>query len=337
MTASVDSQAAAAQSQTQQRIPDFFIVGHAKCGTTALYEMLKRHPQIYMPAVKEPQFFARNSPPPSGQRRSKLEQTGRREMTLDDYLSLFAAAEPHQRIGEASTFYLWAASAPARIAQAQPAARIIAILREPAAFLRSVHLQLLQNHQEVEKDLRTAISLDEARREGRKIPSYSYWPRALIYSDRVRYVEQLQRYHAVFPPDQVLVVIYDDFRRDNEATVHRVLRFLDVDETYPVGVVEANPTMGVRSVRLDSFMRTVRTGRGPVSGAVKMVVKGITPWKLRHHLLYPMRHRIVYAHPKPPDEDFMLELRRRFKPEVVALSEYLRRDLVKLWGYEHLG
>ena len=33
----------------------------------------------------------------------------------------------------------------------------------------------------------------------------------------------------------------------------------------------------------------------------------------------------------------MLELRRRFTPEVVALSEYLDRDLVSLWGYDHLG
>ncbi len=40
------------------RVPDFFIVGHAKCGTTALYEMLRTHPQIYMPELKEPAYFA---------------------------------------------------------------------------------------------------------------------------------------------------------------------------------------------------------------------------------------------------------------------------------------
>ena len=40
------------------RLPDFFIVGHSKSGTTALYEMLRQHPQIYLPAAKEPWFFA---------------------------------------------------------------------------------------------------------------------------------------------------------------------------------------------------------------------------------------------------------------------------------------
>ena len=40
------------------RIPEFFIVGHPKSGTTALYEMLRTHPQIYMPELKEPAYFA---------------------------------------------------------------------------------------------------------------------------------------------------------------------------------------------------------------------------------------------------------------------------------------
>jgi hypothetical protein len=33
----------------------------------------------------------------------------------------------------------------------------------------------------------------------------------------------------------------------------------------------------------------------------------------------------------------MIELRRRFKPEVIALSEFLDRDLVTLWGYDRVG
>src|SRR6202023_1194233 len=147
--------------------------------------------------------------------------TGRRAMTLEQYLELFAGAQPGQVIGEASTSYLWAPSAAHPIAQARPDARIIAILREPASFLYSLHLQLLQNHHESERDFRKALSLDDARREGREIPAYSYWPQALIYSDRVRYVEQLRRYRAMFAPEQVLVLIYDDFRDDNAASVRR--------------------------------------------------------------------------------------------------------------------
>jgi hypothetical protein len=258
-------------------------------------------------------------------------------MSEDDYLALFADAEPGQRIGEGSTSYLWSPTAARAIAAVQPGARIIAVLREPASFLRSLHLQLLTNVTESEKDFRKAVELDDARREGREIPRYAFWPQALIYSDRVRYVEQLQRYHDVFPPEQVLVLIYDDFRADNEGTVRRVLRFLGVDDTWQLRGIEANPTTRrVRSSRLNELIRVLNQGRGPLSGAMKASVKRLTSREQRERWLYPIKRRVMYGDPSSPDDAFMVELRRRFKPEVVAASEYLKRDLVTLWGYDRL-
>jgi hypothetical protein len=316
-----------------KRVPDFFIVGHPKSGTTALYEMLRRHPQIYMPELKEPWFLAseRHSRPDS------QVSVGLPD-TLEDYLSLFDAAKPEQRAGEASARYLWSRTAARRIAETQPRARIIAILREPASFLGSLHLQLVQQHQEPEKDLRRAISLEEARRQGRYVThSASYWPEVLLYSEYVRYVEQLLRYHELFAPEQVLVLVYDDFRRDNEATVRAVLRFLDVDETQPIETMEANPTVRVRSRHLNNLLRAVYMGGGPLSGAVKAAVKALTPQQLRRDALDGIQRHVVFGDARPPDEGLMTELRRRYKPEVVALSEYLDRDLVKLWDYDSIG
>jgi len=328
-------QPVAADRRALQRFPDFYIVRHSKCGTTALYEMLRGHPQIFMPEVKEPMFFARNPNVPilaSGAK--SFNQTGQRPESQDDYLSLFTAAEPSQQVGEASTFYLWSHAAPARIAEAQPEARIIAILREPASFLRSLHLQMLQNHAEVEKDLRKAIALEGERQKGRQIPRYAHWPEALIYSERVKYVDQLRRCHAAFPQEQVLVLIYDDFRSENEATVRRVLRFLGVDDTVQLPVLDANPTVGLRARRVDTLIRDVRGGRSPVARTVRGAIKALTPWRLRNELFYPLRRRLVYGSPRPPDETLMRELRERYRGEVVALGEYLDRDLVSLWGYD---
>jgi Sulfotransferase domain len=317
------------------RVPDFFIVGHAKCGTTALYEMLRRHPQIFMPDFKEPMFFARNpNVPASATAPRSFEQTGRRTETLADYMALFAPAQPGQLTGEASTFYLSTEDAPARIAKAQPGARIIAILREPAAFLASLHMQMLQNQAESERDLLKAIALEDNRRQGRDIPRHAYWPRALMYSDRVRYVDQLQRYHAHFPREQVLALIYDDFRADNAATVKRVLSFLGVDADAPLQTLEANPSVNVRAVRLDSLVRDVREGRSAPARAARGAVRALTSTRLRSSVLYPLRRKLVYGESQPPDERVVAELRRRFAPEVAALSEYLERDLVTLWGYQ---
>src|SRR5947199_2572083 len=96
------AQSPTAPRRSAARVPDFFIVGHLKCGTTALYEMLRQHPQIYMPDVKEPSFF--------------VPEILARERTLDSYLGLFEAAAPQQRAGEASPTYLWSSYAAERIA-----------------------------------------------------------------------------------------------------------------------------------------------------------------------------------------------------------------------------
>jgi hypothetical protein len=322
MTGSAELSATARASQ--KRFPDFFIVGHPKSGTTALYEILRRHPQIYMP-VKEASFFGPELPRARGR--------GGSGDALGEYLSLFDGAGPEQRIGEATPSYLRSATAASRIAEAQPQARIIAVLREPASFVRSLHLQFVQSHMETEKDLRKALALEDARREGRHIPN-SYLPQTFLYADRIHYVEQVQRYRAAFPPEQVLVIIYDDFRRDNELTIRRVLRFLDVDDTSPIETIEANPTVRLRSRRLNDALQAVTVGTGPAAAAVKTLVKGLTPRPLRRKALHTTRQRVLYADPLPPDEELTLELRRRFKGEVVALSEYLDRDLVGLWGYD---
>jgi hypothetical protein len=313
------------------RVPDFFIVGHAKSGTTALYEMLRRHPQITMPDCKEPWFFAdelrvRAPPRPEGI-----------PETLEDYMAIFDVADQTQRVGEATALYLWSQSAARRIAQARPDARIIAILREPASFLRSLHLQFLQTYVETESDLRRALALEKPRREGRSIPRYTYWPQALLYSEHVRYVDQLRRYASVFAPEQMLVLVYDDFLRDNEATLREVMRFLEVDDSAPITVLDANPTVRARSQRLSELVHAVSVGRGPVSLAVKSGVKALTPTRARRRVLEAAKRHLVFDEPRPVDPDLMRDLRRRYKGEVVALSEYLDRDLVRLWGYDNLG
>ncbi len=312
-------------------IPDFFIVGQPKSGTTALHSMLRRHPQIFLPESKEPWFFAeelheRTPPRPEGT-----------PQTLEQYRALFAAAQPGQRVGEATPLYLWSRTAAARIAEVAPDAQIVAILREPASLLRSLHLQFVESYVETESDFAKALALEPERRAGRSIPRYTYWPQALLYSDHVRYVEQLRRYEAVFPREQMLVLIYDDFREDNEATVRSVLRFLGVDESIKVGSVRANPTVRARSGRLNELIHAVTVGRGPVSLAVKGAVKALTPQQARRRAVRAAKQRVLYAEPGPPDERLMRELRRRFAPEVSALSEHLGRDLVSLWGYDNLS
>lgn len=313
----------------EMRLPDFFIAGHAKCGTTAVYEMLRQHPQIFMPSLKEPYFFATELDD-----RGAASRSAALPETLEEYSALFAEAAPGQIAGEASAYYLWSKDAARRIADACPGARSVVIFREPASFLRSLHLQFLQDHHEDEKDLRRALTLEPERREGRRRPRSARWPALLAYSEHVKYVEQLKRFHDRFGVERVLVLIYDDLRRDNEATMRTILRFLGTDEDSPLVPSEANPSMRIRSQRLDDLVHSLSVGRGGASRVVKGGIKAVLPRPVRRRALEAMQRHVVVGPMREPDEQVMGELRERFRDEVVALGEYLRRDLISLWGYD---
>ena len=181
-------------------------------------------------------------------------------------------------------------------------------------------MELVQNHVESEQDLRAALARERVGPDGLR-----------RYTDRIAYVEQLRRYRDAFGAEQVLVLIYDDFRADNEGTVRRVLRFLGADDTVVLHAVEANPSVQVRSLGLDRALRSLQSAQGPVARAVKNRLKALA----RGGALFARaRRRLVYSAPPPPDQELMRELHRRFEGEVRALGEYLDRDLLALWGYE---
>jgi hypothetical protein len=328
MSATVKAGELAPAQRSPSRVPDFFIVGHQKCGTTALYEMLRPHPQIFLPEVKEPRFFV-----------PELLRPDRKLSTLEGYLALFADARADQRVGEASPQYIRSPTAARAIAEMQPAAKIVAILREPASFLRSFHLQMVQSGIEPQRDFRKAIELEPARRAGRRIPRGCRSVEPLLYSLHVRYAEQLASYRVAFTREQMLVLIYDDFRRDNVSVAREILRFLEVDDQLPLRTVETNPNNAIRSQALRRLTDAVRGARlNPAeAGPLGRAVNSITPGWARSARVKERWRRLVYKAPAPPDEGFTLELRRRFKPEVVALSDYLDRDLVQEWGYDAIG
>jgi Sulfotransferase family len=318
---SASSEALAIGRDPSHKVPEFFIVGEPKSGTTALYEMLRCHREIFMPELKEPLFFARELHP-------NLETDEQHPKTLEEYLALFAPAQAGQRIGEASVSYLRSRESASRIARLVPDARIIAIFREPASFMRSMHLELLKDFQETEKDLRKAMARESLERETKPDLWYS--------NDRVEYAEHLRRFHEAFGREQVLALIYDDFRADNEGTVRRVLRFLGVDDSVPLVTQRANETVLVRSPRAYAAVRSLYLGDGPLAQLLKPAIKVVTSQRIRRSGMRELRDRVLWGPPPAVDEELMLELRRRYKPYVESFAEYIERDLSALWHYDEI-
>ena len=311
--------------------PSFFIAGHSKSGTSALSVFLGQHPQLFVCKPEEPNYFCPSwcrAPGPPSLFHPRTEA---------QYLELFEPAGPGRLCGEASAAYLYSEEAAGLIAEFAPAARIVAIFREPVDFLRSYHLQLLKNvpaEGETVRDLGEAIGLEAERRAGRRLPDGCLVPELLWYaSDRLRYDEHLDRFTARFPPDQVLPLVYDDFRRDNAGTVRRVLEFLAVDASFEPKLEEHN-TGGValRSRRLQGLLRGATHSGGAVGRA-----RALLPRRLRRRAVAAAYERVVFEKAPPVPAELAAEIRARAAPHVAGLGARLGRDLLGEWGYRDVA
>lgn len=294
-------------------MPDFFIVGAFKCGTTAMYEYLRRHPQVFMPFHKEPLFFGDDL----------TRRYGR--MTRAEYLALFRDARPDQRVGEASAWYLYSRSAAREIHDFNPDAQIIVMLRNPVDVMHAQHSQLIFNQREDIADFGEALAAEPERRNGLRIPSGALRREALFYRHGVRFAEQLARYYDVFGRDRVHVIVFEDFRDRTAETYAGVLRFLGVDDTFRPDFAVQNPNRRARSAALQRAVF-----RPP--GAVRRLV----PWLRRLPLAHWLRDALVAANSVPEARQAMdPALRRRLTeelaPQVEELGRLIGRDLSS-WG-----
>lgn len=308
--------------------PSLFIVGHSKSGTTALARFLGAHPSVFMSTPKEPNFFARDFT-------AGVTEGSFTERSEASYLALFEEARPDQVAGEASASYLYSRVAAEEIARFNPDAKIIIMLREPVSFLQSYHLQKLKNPPADAEDIwdfEQALAAEEDRKHGRRLPPRCQVPQLLYYSERVRYAEQVARYLAHFPRENVLVIVYDDFERDNRRVFREVLSFVGVDPSFEPEFRTYNRGALVRDKRLQSLVGEVAHGRGAFA-LIHRPVTWLLPAGVRKRLVRSVYERVVFREKPALSPELVARLKARFRPEVVRISELLGRDLIQLWRY----
>jgi Sulfotransferase domain len=288
--------------------PDFFVVGAFKSGSTALYDQLRRHPQIFMPFHKEPLYFGDDL----------TRRYGR--MTEADYLRLFKGAKPGQRVGEASTWYLYSESAAKEIKHFSPDAEIMVVLRNPVDVMYAQHNQLIFNVIEDVPDFADALAAEPDRRAGRRIPPGPINIENLFYRHSVRFAEQLERYFDVFGRDRVHVMLTDDMRRDGAVVVRGALEFLGVDPALAAAPPKSNENRRVRSPIIQRLIF-----------APKLLLP-LAPYLRRFPLVRSMRTKMLEmnseAKPRPPmDPALRRQLLDEFRPEIERLGTLIDRDL----------
>jgi hypothetical protein len=287
--------------------PLLYLVGATKAGTSALAVFLAQHPEIAMCRIKEPNFYAPD-----------LDLPGPRSER--EYLELFEARPGTRLLADASVLYLYSREAAGRIREVAPDARILAVLREPAETMAAWHAQMVYTGNEPLADFAEALDAEAERKQGRRLPpagAARRSPALLFYRDLVRYAEQLERYLALFPREQIAVHLYDDFRADPSRVYADVIAFLGLRPFQPE-LRAVNPPKERRFPALHRALK--RLFAAPA--------RALLPARLRLDWLQRWdRLSSREAERAPLDPALAARLRREVRLDVERLAALLGRDL----------
>ena len=297
-------------------LPDFLLVGAARCGTTSLYHYIKQHPDIFLSERKDVDFFAASengSPCPGFQGAGA-------PRTLKAYSKLYARASEGQIIGDVSASYLYHHQRTIRNIKKLYGSRydrlkIIAVLRNPVERAFSHYLQ----HRKV--GIETLPFEEAIRRPVRERRSREHW--SYDYVEVGFYRESIGVFLREFP--SVRVYLYDEWE-EPQKLVRDLLAFLGVDSKQPIdtGVV-VNPS-GIP--RFKTLARLL-TGDNRLKRTVRSLISGQARWKLvglKEKLLQLM------LRPGTMSPETRAGLEALYREEILDLQSLLGRDLSSWLG-----
>jgi len=239
----------------EMQLPNFFIIGANKAGTTSLYYYCKQHPEIFMSQNKEPMFFLSMNPP-----RIKKEEAAVGKpysyFTLREYMGLFAAATEPMR-GESSTAYLAVPTSVLWIKKIIPHAKLIAILRNPIERAISdyeYHYKGKVDGRSFAQAITDAFNFIKDQKSSRQAtenkPMIGNPLVGARYLNVGRYGSQLSVVKQYFTDDQLFVADYEELNRDSIEFMQKIYKFLGVGKFTLPNVKRLN-TSGKSSHQID--------------------------------------------------------------------------------------
>ena len=268
-------------------LPNVFLVGAPKTGTTSLFTWLAGHPAVGAPAVKEPMYYCDLREPFSGPDADYLAEMVVRDAAA--YRALYREVAGRPLRLDASTDYLsWPGTA-ARIAADVPDARVVAILRQPAERAWSEHLHLVRDGLET-LSFREALEAEEER-------TRAGWNTLFRHVARSRYAAGLREYLDVFGPARVRVLLHEELVARRDEARREICAFLGI-EPPDTPLPRANPGGRPRSRLVEEMARgrvlpgwMKRAAVGLLGDRVRTLADGVRRANLARRALDPALRR----------------------------------------------
>jgi len=260
--------------------PNFFIIGAPKAGTSSLYAYLNDIPGIYMSPIKEPNYFSRGT--------FSDDHSLKPIRDKKKYLELFKGVKDEKIIGEASPSYLADPDAPKLIHEVSPDAKILISLRDPVDRTFSNYLMLRRVgilKSSFLKELEISLQDEEDKIKNK------------IILERGLYFNNIKRYFGFFGKENVKIIFFENFIKNEKEIVEDILKFLNIDFLIKDFKPEIYNKFGVV--------------RGPIS---QFILQNITLRRVSEKLISPSRRKklkekiILKNEPKPEIEHVASEI-----------------------------
>jgi hypothetical protein len=283
-------------------LPNFFIVGTPKSGSTSLYYYLDEHPRIYMCPIKEPNYFSHKE--------IVRQNLYYKEKSIGDryqYEKLFNSVKAEIAIGEASVSYLFYESTAVNIKKEVPEAKIIIILRNPADRAFS-HFLMDQR-----------LGLVELTFEDIVFKKACHPMMNLYYQQFIRlgfYNKQVERYIEAFGREKVKILLTEDLKENLENIILEILHFLNVED-----------------INFKTLDRKHNVYRNPRNKFIKNLyssqkLRTLAKNKIPKIFFTSLKNQLLPQANKPElSSETRSYLNRLFHDDIYSTSELINRDL----------
>jgi Sulfotransferase family len=290
-------------------LPNFFIIGAPKAGTTTLNFVLDQHREVFMCPVKETGFFwAYNQ-------NIRLEGIGSEKLLnrlvkdLNEYQGLFRRVTDQKAIGESSVRYLSSQQTPGLIHRFVPDARLIVSLRQPAERAFSAFAHNLRDGLEPCSDFAQAIDQDRGGvRDG--------WLFCRYLANGF-YYRAIKRYLEYFDISQLHISLLEDLIQEPTSLMKDIFRFLGVDDSFPPDLSHKHNVSGV-------IRNPVKRTLWRRSNRLRVALRPFLPPKMRHSA-FEWVIRDLDKLKIPPDQ--RKELTEYYRQDILQLQDLIQRDL----------
>jgi len=293
---------------------DFFLVGAARCGTTSLYNYLNNCEDVFLPKVKEPNFFSEvDSPKSEDFELPKPDKIYHSKIinSKEVYDSLYENSNENQIKGDTSPSYLWDTNTAQKLYNHNPDAKIIISLRHPVDRAYSHYIMNYYTGVDTNKTFQDAI----------KAPKNASWGSCNYYLEMGNYYHQVKTYYDVFPKEQIKILVYEDWT-NNLNELSELFKFLNIRITDSVFTrnVERNKIKPVKKIFLLNFLR---------QNEIKRVFKKIL--KQEHIDQLKSYFFIDNKEIEKLDQKLRIELSKEFIETTKKLSELTQIDFKQKW------